>query len=115
MGAEQLIFVGFELTEKVSVLIDACADRDRVYLDDPTFLESVTIDGKPYLGKRVKDGIAIDRIEDTARSVVSLLTRVNDEWSSGADKALVLAVEEGGPSAESQNELGAFDYSELVD
>lgn len=114
MNSEQLIFVGFELTREVSGLIGACADRDKVYLDDPAFLETVSIDGRQYLGKRVKDGIAIDRIEDTARSVVSLLMRVNNEWSHSPRQALVLAVAEGNSQPESQGDLGGFDYSELV-
>ena len=114
MNSEQLIFVGFEVTRKVSDLIEACEDRDKVYLDDPTFLETVAIDGRQYLGKRVKDGVAIDRIEDTARSVVSLLMRVNREWSLNPSQALVLAVEEGDSPQESQGDLGGFDYSELV-
>jgi hypothetical protein len=115
MSSEQLIFVGFELTREVSILIEACADRDRPYLEDPAFLETVIIDGKQYLGKRVKEGVAIDRIEDTARSVVSLLSRLNSDWSIGPENALVLAVEERPDADESQGGFKGFDYSELVD
>jgi hypothetical protein len=114
MSSEHLIFVGFEMTAAVSSLLKECSDRDKVYLEDPAFLEIVTIDDHQYVGKRVKEGIAIDRVEDTARSVVSLLTRVNDKWVLGAAKALVLAAEES-PQQGHQNEIVGFDYSELVD
>jgi hypothetical protein len=121
MNMDHLMFVGFELTDEVKSLIDGCSDRDRIYLDDPSFLETVDIDNKRYVGKRVKDGIAIDRIEDTARSVVSLLTRVNSDWSKGADQAMVMAVEEGtgASNAVVEDEEGSdserFDYLGLVD
>ncbi len=118
MNTDHLIFVGFELTEKVKTLFEACADRDRIYLEDPSFLEMVSIDDKRYVGKRVKDGTAIDRIEDTARSVVSLLTRVNAEWKSGAGEALVIAVEEGEEpekTSEEEDASARFDYLGLVD
>ena len=113
MASEHLIFVGFELTETVSEMIEACADRDRAYLEDPAFLEIVFIDEKQYVGKRVKEGVAIDRIEDTARSVVSLLTRVNGDWSMGANQARILAVEEDGAKPPGATNAG-FDYSDLV-
>ena len=114
MGSEHLIFVGFELTEAVNTLLEACADRDRAYLEDPAFLETVSIDDRRYVGKRVRDGVAIDRIEDTARSVVSLLTRVNEKWSGSAADALVLAVEDS-TDQNKKNEISGFDYSGLVD
>ena len=115
MGSEHQIFVGFELTEAVTSLMDECADRDKAYLEDPTFLETVTIDNRRFVGKRVKEGIAIDRVEDTARSVVSLLTRVNDKWSQSAAKALVMAVVDDDTETENQAGSGGFDYSGLVD
>ena len=117
MSSDHFIFVGFERTGQVDTLLDACEERDRVYLDDPTYLECVAVDGRRFWGKRVKDGAAIDRIEDTARSVVSLLSRVNTRWTLGPNAALVLAVEDRGDeaSAVDTSEEDAFDYAELVD
>ena len=121
MNSQHLIFVGFELTSQVVRLFKGCADRDRVYLDDPAYLETITIENRRYVGKRIKDGAALDRIEDTARSVVSLLTRVNSEWDKGSDAALVMAVteegEDGGAIADDEetDESEGFDYSGLVD
>jgi hypothetical protein len=121
MNSHHLIFVGFELTDKVARLFEACSDRDRVYLEDPAYLETIVVEDKRYVGKRLKAGAALDRIEDTARSVVSLLNRVNSEWKEGADTALVMAVsDEGeveGVTADGgvTSEAGDFDYSNLVD
>ena len=80
MEETHLIFVGFELTEKVKELFSDCSDRDRVYLEDPVYLETISLQETEYIGKRIKDGSAIDRIEDTARSVVSLLRRITPRW-----------------------------------
>jgi hypothetical protein len=116
MSSDQFIFVGFERTGQVDTLLSACEERDLIYLADPMYLESIHVNGKRYVGKRIKDSAAIDRIEDTARSVVSLLGRVNAKWSLKPDSALVMAVEDDGvpPSDEDSDEEG-FDYSDLVD
>lgn len=94
MPLERLIFVGFELTDELCKGFDDCLKRDRIYLDDPSHLEIVSIDELKYIGKRVKSGAPIDRIEDTARSVVSLLARVNKSWHVDSDKILIMAVED---------------------
>jgi hypothetical protein len=117
MSSDHFIFVGFERTGQVDTLIDRCEERDKVYLSDPAYLEMIQVEGRPLIGKRIKDGAAVDRIEDTARSVVSLLTRVSSDWPFGPDAALVLAVEDNGKDAlliDNENEEN-FDYSALVD
>ena len=117
MSSDHFIFVGFERTEQVKGLLDACEERDRVYLDDPTYLENLSVDDRQFVGKRIKDGAALDRIEDTARSVVSLLARVNPKWTKRPDAALILALEDDGvEGAEPANgDDDGFDYAELVD
>lgn len=120
MDSGHTIFVGFSLTDRVNGLLEECSERDRIYLEDPTYLEKVVIDGQPYVGKQIKNGMAIDRIEDVARSVVSLLTRVNRRWEASSDEASVIAVGEGQGSSSSQSddsddEADGFDYSGLVD
>ena len=115
MSSDHFIFVGFERTGQVDTLLDACEERDRVYLDDPTHLESLSVDGRLFVGKRVKDSAALDRIEDTARSVVSLLTRVNARWTLGSRAALVIAVEDKGDDIPVTGDGDAFDYAELMD
>ena len=118
MSSDHFIFVGFERTGQVDALLDACEERDRVYLDDPTYLESIRVEDRSFVGKRIKDGAALDRIEDTARSVVSLLARVNPRWSMRPDNALILALEDDGvPGGQlpSDSDDDGFDYAELVD
>ncbi len=121
MTPQQLIFVGFELTEEIQESFSDCSERDRVYLEDPSYLESITIGERKYIGKRAKTGIAIDRLEDMARNVVSLLARVSNNWTQKANNALVIAVEEyeqepdAIPDHDDKAQEDSFDYSELVD
>jgi len=97
MPAEQLIFVGFEVSDEMAADFDSCRERDRVYLENPAHLEVATIDGRKYVGKRVSSGAAQDRLEDTARSVVSLLARVCGGAALDPSRAMLIAVEERQP------------------
>ena len=117
METNKLIFVGFELTQEMRDQFANCQSRDRAYLEDSAYLETVEIDGTSYVGKRADSSIAIDRIEDIARSVVSLLHRVCKEWSFGPEQALVIGAEEEDsvPISEDKSGPGGFDYSGLVD
>jgi hypothetical protein len=117
MSSDHFIFVGFERTGQVDTMLSACEERDLIYLDDPMYLESIQVDGKKFVGKRIKDSAAIDRIEDTARSVVSLLGRINARWSLKPAAALVMAVDDDGApvSEEDSEEEEGFDYSDLVE
>ena len=94
MPADQLIFVGFEVTDELEAEFESCEGRDRVYLDDPAHLEITSIDGRKYVGKRISSGAAQDRLEDVARSVVSLIARVCGGVSLKPSQAVLIAIEE---------------------
>ena len=121
MNSTPLIFVGFELTEQVDAYLNDCSEQDKIYLEDPAYLETVTVDGCRYVGKRAKDGITVDRLEDVARSVVSLLARVNGNWRQTANEAVIIAAEETASTPESVGDDGdldsggKFDYTALVE
>ncbi len=121
MDSKQHIFVGFELTDAVSEQFVDCSSRDRVYLDDPTFLETIVVDGRKYIGKKANSGIATDRLEDVARSVVSLMSRVSSNWNTSSSEAIILAVDEQDPPGadalpkDESEQVKSFDYSGLVD
>jgi hypothetical protein len=120
MNAEAIIFVGFELTDEVSDCLSDCAEQDRIYLNDPNYLETVTIDGHDYIGKRSKGNLAVDRLEDISRSVVSLLFRVSNRWTKKAHQATIIAAQEddketGVLIGDEKDGKDNFDYSELVD
>lgn len=121
MEADQLIFVGFEINDDLRSLFVDRSSRDRIYMEDAAYLETVEIDGREYIGKRSQGGIAPDRLEDIARNVVSLMARVCLNWSQGADKASVIAFEDarvepsGVVSEEPTEEKDDFDYGSLVD
>lgn len=115
MESERILFVGFEITEELADRFADVASRDRLYLEDPTYLEVLDIDGREYVGKRTTVGIALDRLEDTARNVVSLMMRVAPEWAARPEQALVIAAESEEPSADALPSPDSFDYSKLVD
>ncbi len=113
------IFVGFAVTDSMRSDFEQCPKKNKIYIEDSSYLEFVTISGTEYIGKRVQSGIAQDRLEDVARSVVSLLARVNEDSSLSADQALLLAAEEEEkppPKSPSESSEGDdFDYLGLVD
>lgn len=94
MPSQQFIFVGFEVTGEMSAAFENCPERDRAYIEDPTYLEIARIDGEKYVGKRIASGTARDRLEDTARSVVSLLARVCGGVRLDPIDAVLIAIEE---------------------
>jgi len=93
MAAEQLIFVGFEVTDEISAALEDCREADRVFFEDPTYLEIAEIDDRRLIGKRLGTGIAADRLEDTARSVVSLLSRISPGITIKPSQAELIAGE----------------------
>ena len=124
MNADQFIFVGFELTDETRDQFVGRDSRDRIYLEDTAYLETLEIGGRSFIGKRTNDAIALDRIEDTARNVVSLLNRVCTNWSKKPGDVLVIAVDDDGAGtigvssedeAEDTRGNDDFDYGELVD
>ncbi len=119
MAAEQLIFVGFEVTPQLRQAFEDCPERNRVYLDDPQYLETVTIDEQQFVGKSVKNSVAVDRLEDVARNVVSLLSRVGSRHRVVARDALIIAAEKLSPAPSEQlvegAEPGDFEYVELIE
>ena len=94
MPSEQFIFVGFELDAALTERIGACGESDRVFMEDPTYLETLVLDGRRFVGKRIEVGVPSDRIEDTARSVISLLARLIPGFSADPSDARLIAVEE---------------------
>jgi len=113
------IFVGFAVTETMRESFANCDKKNLIYLENSDYLEFATIDGQEYVGKNVKSAIASDRLEDTARSVVSLLARVSDDWNQPASEALLIAAQESDkepkPADAPENEDDNFDYMNLVD
>lgn len=94
MPSQQFIFVGFEVSSEMTAAFEGCQERDRVYIEDPSHLEIARIEGRKYVGKRIASGAARDRLEDTARSVVSLLARVCGGVQLDPAAAALIAIEE---------------------
>ena len=113
------IFVGFAVTDARRESFANCSKKNLIYLENSDYLEFVTIDGCEYVGKNVKSAIASDRLEDTARSVVSLLSRVSEDWREQANQALLIAADdkepEPKPAPPPEKAEDDFDYLNLVD
>ena len=97
MPSEQFIFIGFALDAALIERIAACGESDRVFMENPTYLETLGIGDSRYVGKRIEAGASSDRIEDTVRSVISLLTRIIPGFSVAPGDARLIAVEEQHP------------------
>jgi hypothetical protein len=97
MPAEQFIFVGFELDAALVERIGACGESDRVFMENPTYLETLDVGDHRYVGKRIEVGVPNDRLDDTVRSVISLLTRIIPGFTIDAGDARIVAVEERTP------------------
>ncbi len=76
MPSEQTIFVGITLDDEVRASMDSCQESDRLFFEDPTYLEIIDLENGGYIGKRLGNSVAPDRLEDTARSVASILNRI---------------------------------------
>ena len=94
MPAEQFIFVGFELDAALMERIAACGESDRVFMENPTYLETLAVDDHRYVGKRTEVGAPSDRLDDTVRSVISLLARLIPDFTIDPGDARLVAIEE---------------------
>jgi hypothetical protein len=63
-------------------------------MENPTYLETLAVDGRRYVGKRIEVGAPADRLEDTVRSVISLLARLIPDFAADPADARLIAVEE---------------------
>jgi len=97
MPAEQFIFVGFELDAALVERIAACGESDRVFMENPTYLETLAVGDHRYVGKRIEVGAPSDRLEDTIRSVISLLVRLIPGFTADPGDARLVAIEEQHP------------------
>ncbi|HUT76564.1 MAG TPA: hypothetical protein VM285_02700 [Polyangia bacterium] len=77
MAKAPLIFVGFEVDGLIAQALAECREADRLFIEDPTYLEQAQVDGRRYIGKRLGDNAGLDRIDDAARNVASLLGRIS--------------------------------------
>jgi hypothetical protein len=97
MPSEQFIFIGFELDAPLGERIAACGESDRVFMDNPTYLETLAIGERRWVGKRIEVGSPADRLEDTVRSVISLLARLVPGFEIDPLEARLIAFEEQRP------------------
>jgi len=97
MPSEQFIFIGFELDAALVERIAACGESDRVFMENPTYLEALGIGDRRYVGKRIEAGASSDHLEDTVRSVISLLARLIPGFTVAPGDARLIAVEEQQP------------------
>jgi hypothetical protein len=94
MPSEQFIFVGFRLEAALSERFATCGESVRVFLTPPTYLETIRLGDGELVGKRLEAGAPRDRLEDTVRSVISLIARVAPGFALTPDDARIVALEE---------------------
>jgi len=74
--------------------MESCKESDRVFFEDSTYLEIIGLENGEYIGKRQGKSVAPDRLEDTARSVVSILNRICGSDRFKPSLIEILAIEE---------------------
>ena len=94
MPTEQNLFIGLLVDDVVVACMENCEERDRQFIEDPMYLETVEIEGVRYIGKRIASDTSQDRVDDTARSVVSLLNRIDRVAEHKASSVRIIAFEE---------------------
>jgi hypothetical protein len=77
MAKAPLIFVGFEVDGRIEQALAGCREADRLFIEDPAYLDQALVDGRRYIGKPLGDNAGLDRIDDAARNVASLLGRIS--------------------------------------
>lgn len=91
----KFFFLGFVVDNSLRLQLDDCDDSDKGFLDGPGYLERLTIDGTPYVGRRLEgEALSLSNVEDSARNVASLISRVAPQWNGSAMKATITALEE---------------------
>jgi hypothetical protein len=104
MARAPLIFVGFPVDERIERALAGCREADRLFLEDPAYLEQAVIDGRRYIGRSLGDQAGLDRVDDTVRNVASLLGRVSPDLRLTAADARVLSGEGDGAGTSGDDE-----------
>jgi hypothetical protein len=94
MPSEQFIFVGFRLEAELAERFATCGESVRVFLTDPIYLETLKLGDGELVGKRIEAGAPGDRLEDTVRSVISVIARVAPGFALEPGDARIVALEE---------------------
>jgi hypothetical protein len=93
MPAAKLFFLGFPVDDALAEAMAQCDPGDRAFLEDTIYLDSVSMDGVRYLGRRLGEAVSLEQVLDTSRNVASLIQRVVPAWQGGASEAAVLSLE----------------------
>jgi len=113
----RFLFVGCPIDAHLAEALDCCRERDRVFLQDPAYLESLTVDGAAWIGRRCVPGAAVDAIEDVARNVASLLRRLAPDAALQPADLLIVALEDENlpiPTSEPGEDEATFAYADLI-
>jgi len=86
-------FIGIKITDRLQQQLDDCHSINERYFDgsEPQSLQIVTIDGEQILGRTVKQGAAIDSLEDVGQNIRSILLKICPKYNIGDSKIKVYA------------------------
>jgi hypothetical protein len=105
MDKAAVIFVGFEIDEVIEQALADCREADRVFLENPSYLDRASADGRRYIGKSLGVSAGLDRIDDAARNVASLLGRISPSIRLNTSAVrLVAGKGEADPAAPEESE-----------
>lgn len=94
MPATKFFFLGFPIDDRLEEGLAQCKPSDKTFLENPKYLEQLSIEGERYVGRRMEDVISAVEVDDAARNVRSLISRLVSGWTTPLSAASLLAVEE---------------------
>jgi len=95
MTSTKFFFLGFAVDDTLDGCLSSCGKADKTFLEQPQYLERVTLEDGQFLGRRLDgEGITVSTVEDSIRNVVSLIQRVAPGWNKSTSHAVLKALEE---------------------
>ena len=75
---DEPIFIGFKASRALRQLLESLGNADKKYVssEDSAFLRLCSIGEDLYVGKLVHEALAIDRVDDIRRNILSIVRKL---------------------------------------
>jgi hypothetical protein len=94
MSHSRFFFLGIELNSDLRTHLDNCAPSNKLFIENPEYLEQITIEDSQYIGRRLNEFVSVSEIEDCSKNVRSLLLRIAPGIEITTDNVIIKSVQE---------------------
>ncbi|MBN2803041.1 MAG: hypothetical protein JXR91_08100 [Deltaproteobacteria bacterium] len=94
MSYSRFFFLGIELNSDLRTHLDNCAPSNKLFIENPEYLEQISIEDSQYIGRRLNEFVSISEIEDCSKNVRSLLLRIAPGFKISTDNIIIKSVQE---------------------